>query len=352
MSARVQADRLTGFCGAVFRGAGVPGTVADMVAESLVYADLRGVESHGVVRTEIYLRRAAEGMIDPHAEVTLVRDDGCTALADGGNNFGAYVGAQALDRAMERARRHGVCALGVRHSNHFGTGAFYARRAVREGMALIVLSNASQTMPPTGGVRPFIGTNPIAFGFPTGRPKGDEVPFVLDMATSLVARGKIIVAAKRGEAIPLGWAVDRHGNPTTDAQAALEGAVLPLGGPKGSGLSMAIDILAGVLTGAGFGPTVNNMYENWAEPQNVGHFFIVLDIERFIPLASFTDRIGRYIDLMKAEPMAPGVPEILHAGEVEHRLEQRRRFEGIELPDKVAEELTALGRKYGVAWIG
>ncbi|HYH19619.1 MAG TPA: Ldh family oxidoreductase [Azospirillum sp.] len=346
MSARVQADRLTDFCTAVFRGAGVPDRVASVVAESLVYADLRGVESHGVVRTDIYLRRAAEKMIDPHAPVTLVRDEGCTALADGGNNFGAYVGAVALERAMERAKRHGVCALGVRHSNHFGTGAWYVQRAVREGLALIVLSNASQTMPPTGGVRPFIGTNPIAFGFPTGR----EVPFVLDMATSLVARGKIIVAAKRGESIPLGWAVDKDGNPTTDADAALEGAVLPLGGPKGSGLSMAIDILAGVLTGAGFGPSVNNMYENWAEPQNVGHFFIVLDIERFIPLASFTDRIGQYIELMKAEPKAPGVSEILHAGEVEHRLEQTRRREGIALPDKVAEELKALGDRCGVAW--
>jgi len=348
VSTLVQADRLGGYCAAVFGAAGVPEAVAKVVAESLVYADLRGVESHGVVRSDIYLRRVAEKMIDPHAEVTLVRDQGCTALADGGNNFGAWVGSVALGRAMERAKRHGVCALGVKHSNHFGTGAWYAQRAVEQGLALIVLSNASQTMPPTGGVRPFIGTNPIAFGFPTGR----EVPFILDMATSLVARGKIIVAAKRGEAIPLGWAVDKHGNPTTDADAALEGAVLPMGGPKGSGLSMAIDILAGILTGAGYGPSVNNMYENWAEPQNVGHFFIVLDIERFIPLASFTDRIGQYIELMKAEPRAPGVAEILHAGEVEHRLEAKRRREGIELPDKVAEELAALGHKYGVAWIG
>lgn len=348
MNVRVPHDRLTAFCAEVFGRAGVPEPVAAVVAESLVYADLRGVESHGVVRTDIYLRRVAEGMIAPHAEVVLERDGGCTALADGANNFGAYVGAVALDMAMERASRHGICALGVKHSNHFGTGAFYVRRAVERGLALIVLSNASQTMPVTGGVRPFIGTNPIAMGFPTGR----EVPFILDMATSLVARGKIIVAAKRGEPIPLGWAVDKEGKPTTDAEAALAGAVLPLGGPKGSGLSMAVDILSGVLTGAGFGPSINNMYENWAEPQNVGHFFIAIDIDRFIPLASFTERLGRYIDLMKAEPMAPGTPEILHAGEVEHRLEVRRRAEGIELPARVAEELMALGDGYGVAWIG
>ncbi|MBP2230962.1 LDH2 family malate/lactate/ureidoglycolate dehydrogenase [Azospirillum agricola] len=347
MSVRVPHDRLAAYCGRVFMRAGVPPTVAATVADSLVYADLRGVESHGVVRTGIYLKRAAEGMVDPQAPVTLVRDDGCTALADGGNNFGAHVGAVALDLAMERAKRHGVCALGVRQSNHFGTGAYYVQRAVERGLALIVLSNASQTMPPAGGVRPFIGTNPIAFGFPTGRP----VPFVLDMATSLVARGKIIVAAKRGESIPLGWAVDKDGNPTTDAEAALDGAVLPLGGAKGSGLSMAIDILAGVLTGAGYGPTVNNMYDNWAEPQNVGHFFIAIDIERFMPLPTFTERLGGFIDLMKAEPKAPGTLEILHAGEVEHRLEAARRRDGIELPDRVAEELIALGQQYDVAWI-
>ncbi|WP_043540297.1 Ldh family oxidoreductase [Salinarimonas rosea] len=345
---RVQPDQLTAFCATVLGRAGVPEVVARTVSESLVYADLRGVESHGVVRTEIYLRRVAEGMVDPHAETRLVQDNGCTALADGGNNFGAYVGAVALDLAMDRAQQHGICALGVRNSNHFGTGAFYVQRAVERGLALIVMSNASQTMPSTGGVRPFLGTNPIAFGFPTSR----QVPFVLDMATSVVARGKIIVAAKRGETIPPGWAVDRHGNPTTDAEAALEGALLPLGGPKGSGLSMAIDILSGVLTGAGFGPSVRNMYEDWAEPQNVGHFFMVLDIARFLPLAAFTERLGQYIDLMKAEPRASGVEEILYAGEREYRLEAHHRCDGIELPERLAADLQALGERYSVNWIG
>ena len=141
---------------------------------------------------------------------------------------------------------------------------------------MIVMSNASQTMPPTGGVRPFMGTNPIAFGFPTGT----DVPFILDMATSLVARGKIISAADKGESIPLGWAVDANGKPTTDAHAALVGAVLPVGGAKGSGLSMAIDIMCGVMTGAGFGPSVRNMYEDWQNPQNVGHAFLLIGYDR------------------------------------------------------------------------
>ena len=347
MSVRVAHDRLAEFCATVFERAGVPGPVAAIVAENLVYADLRGVGSHGVVRTDIYLNRVARGMVDPCAEVRLERDGQCTGLVDGGNNFGAFVGVKALDMAIDRARRHGVCALGVKRSNHFGTGAFYAQRAIAQGMALMVFSNASQTMPPTGGVRPFLGTNPVAIGFPTSR----DAPFILDMATSLVARGKIIVAAKSGDSIPTGWAVDRNGDSTNDAEAALEGAVLPLGGAKGFGLSMAIDILCGVLSGAGYGPFVNNMYENWSEPQNVGHFFIALDIERFLPLGLFTRRLENYIDILKKEPKSVAVSEILYAGEIEHRLETQRRGKGIELPDQVAGDLKALGDKYQVGWV-
>lgn len=339
------ASKLVDYSTKLLVAAGAPDAVARAVSESLVAADLRGVSSHGVVRLGVYLKRMAEGMIDPKAEPQLERDDGPVGLLDGRNNFGAYVGARGLDIAMARAKTHGAYILGVRHSNHFGTGAHYLQQAVSQGLAMIVMSNASQTMPPTGGVRPFMGTNPIAFGFPTGT----DVPFILDMATSLVARGKIIVAASKGEAIPLGWAVDKEGNPTTDAHAALDGAVLPLGGPKGSGLAMAIDILCGVLTGAGFGPSVNNMYDNWEEPQNVGHMFIVLDIARWMPLETFMARLDDYIRLLKLEPRAGGVDEIFYAGEIESRLEASRLRDGITLPAKVEDELNALGAAYGLS---
>ena len=342
----IDPDRLVQFCEQLFIAAGAPAETAGIVAQSLVYADLRGVDSHGVVRSEIYLERIARGMIDPNAHVQLKRDDGPVALMDGGNGFGAFVGVKALEACMERAKRFGVCALGVQHSNHFGTGAFYVERAVERDLALIVLSNASQTMPATGGVRPFLGTNPIALGFPTGR----EVPFILDMATSLVARGKIIMAVKKGLDIPHGWAVDANGAPTTDAQAALRGAVLPLGGPKGSGLSMAIDVLAGVLTGAGFGPSVRNMYEDWSRPQNVGHFFIAIDIARFLKPDQFRERIGRYIDQLKSEPRAEGVAEILYAGEAEYRVAKQRRAEGLTLPEQLKADLMRLGARHAVPW--
>ncbi len=336
--------KLQNYCSSLFISAGVSQEKADIVAESLIQADLRGVDSHGVVRTAIYLSRIEQNMINPNASVEIEIEDEATVLVNGNNNFGAVVGTTALEIAIEKAKKKGAAIVGVKGSNHFGTGAYYALKAIDKDMILLVISNASQTMPPTGGVRPFIGTNPLAIGVPSG----EELPFILDMATSVVARGKIIVAAQKGEDIPLGWAIDKDGNPTTDAFAALEGSVLPVGGPKGYGISMFIDILAGVLTGAGFGRYVNNMYENWEEPQNVGHFYLAIDINRFIPIETFKERMDLYIREIKAEPKAIGITEILIPGEIEHRLVLKRKKEGIVLPIKVVEELTELGKRYGL----
>jgi LDH2 family malate/lactate/ureidoglycolate dehydrogenase len=325
--------------------AGVPEQNAFIVAESLVQANLRGVDSHGVVRTPIYLTRIKRKMVDPNAEIAVATESESTALVDGGNNFGAVVGVRATQLALDKARQAGASFVGVKRSNHFGTGAYYALKAIEQNMILMIMSNASQTMPPTGGVRPFIGTNPLAVGVPAGK----AIPFLLDMATSVVARGKIIVAAQKGQKIPLGWAVDKYGNPTTDADAALEGAVLPVGGAKGYGISFMIDILCGVLTGAGFGKYVNNMYENWEEPQNVGHVFIAVDISHFMPLELFEARMEQYIREIKKEPKAPGVEEILIPGEIEHRRTLELKRSGILLPEKLALELEAIGREYGVS---
>jgi LDH2 family malate/lactate/ureidoglycolate dehydrogenase len=345
ISTRYNWKGLQQFCQQVFLHAGVPARSASLVAESLIQADLRGVDSHGVVRTPIYLKRCEKGMVDPLAKIEIVTESAGMALIDGRNNFGAVIGTAALELSIDKAREHGAAVVGVKGSNHFGTGAFYAMKAIEEDMALLVMSNASQTMPPTGGIRPFIGTNPLAVGVPSGK----ELPYILDMATSVVARGKIIVAAQKGEDIPIGWAIDKEGNPTMDAEEALEGSVLPLGGAKGYGISMFIDILCGVLTGAGFGKYVNNMYENWEEPQNVGHLFIAIDIKRFIPVELFKSRMDQYIREIKQEPKAPGVEEILIPGEIEHRRTLERQRYGIELPLKVAEELDAIGRTYGVS---
>lgn len=344
MSGAIPVEALTEFCRNVFIAAGTPERVAADVASSLVYADMRGVASHGVVRTAIYTQRLEKGLVAADAEPIIEREDGSVMLIDGASNYGTYVGRKAVGHAIALADRLGVGCVGVRHSTHFGMAAFYAREAIARGKIAIVLSNASQTMPPPGGIRPFIGTNPLCIAMPTPF----AAPFVLDMATSVVARGKIMVAAARGEAIPEGWATDAEGRPTTDAQAALGGLLLPLGGAKGFMISMAIDILCGVLTGAGFGPGVGNMYKNWTDEQDIGHFFLVIDVERFMPLGRFLERIGAYLTALKAEPRAPGVDELLYAGEIEHRLEQKALAEGIELPPAVLADLRELAGKYGI----
>ncbi len=337
--------RLQEFCSSIFVKAGVEKEQADIVAASLVQADLRGVDSHGVVRTAIYLKRVEQKMINPKAKIRIEKEDESTALIDGCNHFGAVVGDKALKLAMKKAKANGVGMVGVKNSNHFGTGAFYALRGLKEDLVTIVMSNASQTMPPTGGIKPFIGTNPLAVGIPCGECE----PFLLDMATSVVARGKIIVAAQKGEAIPHGWAIDKNGKSTTNAEEALKGSVLPLGGPKGYGISMFIDIFSGVLTGAGFGKYVNNMYENWKAPQNVGHFFITIDVNKFMDIKTFKHRMDLYIRDIKTEPKAEDVEEIFIPGEMESRRSEQRKKNGINLSQNVQRELTNIGMKYGVS---
>ncbi len=341
VTAKFHWKKLEHFCTNLFEKAGLPLEEARVVAESLVQADLRGVDSHGVVRADIYMQRLEAGMIHSNGDMD-VKVDGPITLLDGRNHVGAVVGNKALQLAIEATKKHGAGIVGVKGSNHFGTCAYYLLKAMKEDMIMLVMSNASQTMPPTGGIRPFIGTNPLSIGIPAGKYE----PFILDMATSVVARGKIISAAQKGIPIPDTWAIDKDGNPTTDAESALAGSVLPLGGPKGYAISMFIDILCGVLTGAGFGKYVNNMYENWVEPQNVGHFFIGIDISKFMPIEEFKDRIDQYFVEIKAEPTAPGVDEILIPGEIEFRCTQERMKHGIELPDKVEQELRRWGERY------
>lgn len=334
--------KLEKFCSDVFVKAGVSQEQSNIIADSLIQADLRGVESHGVVRTSIYLERIEKKMIDPQGEVKIELESDVTALVNGNNNFGSVIGSFALDVAMQKAKEKGIGIVGVKGSNHFGTGAYYAQKAIEKDLILLVMSNASQTMPPTGGIRPFIGTNPLAVGVPAG----EEKSFILDMATSVVARGKIIVAAQKDDRIPEGWAIDKNGNSTTNAEEALAGSVLPMGGAKGYAISMFIDILSGVLTGAGFGKYVNNMYENWDEPQNVGHCFLAIDINHFIPIDVFKERLDLYIRQIKAEPKGEGVNEIFIPGEIEYNRVKERKETGIELPLKVVKELQKIGERY------
>ncbi|MGG1661080.1 Ldh family oxidoreductase [Brevibacillus sp. NRS-1366] len=322
----------------VFTRTGISHAQAKVVAQSLVHADLRGIESHGLSRMPIYVKRIEAGLIERQEEPQLVMEEGATALIDGKNQLGAVVGLTALEQAMKLSRQTGIGFVGVRHSNHFGTCSFYAERAISEGLILLVLTNAPEAMAPSGGIRPFLGTNPIAVGIPAG----NEPSFLLDMATSVTARGKIVLAAKKGEAIPEDWAIDKNGNPTTKPEQALSGSLLPIGGAKGYGLAMFIDLLCGLLTGAAFGPGVKSLYDNWEHPQNVGHIFLVIDIQHFLPLPVFQKNMDEYIRQVKSGPKKEGTSEILIPGEIESRKRSERLAAGIPFSANVVEELTQL----------
>jgi LDH2 family malate/lactate/ureidoglycolate dehydrogenase len=342
-----QADLLRTFCEEVFRSCGMVQEDAAILADSLVQANLRGVDSHGVTRVGIYVKRLKRGLVNPRPNVEVVRESAATLLVDGDDGMGQVVGVRALDLGLDKAKESGGVSVGVKHSNHYGAGAYYVQRAVARDTIAFAYSNAPPTMAPWGGVDPYVGTNPYAYGVPAG----EHRPIILDMATSIVARGKIILAAERDEQIPEGWAVDKHGNPTTDAQKALEGSVLPFGGPKGYAISLMIDIMAGALTGAGFGPRVNSLYDNFDEPQNVGAFFQLIDIGHFVEPATFKARIDRMIEEIKSSRKAAGAEEIFLPGEIEYRKEQQRRASGIPVGAETVAELGEVGRSCGVDMI-
>ncbi len=328
----------------VFKHAGVSAAKAKIVAESLVHADLRGIESHGLSRMPIYVKRIEAGLIERVEEPQLVMQEGAAALIDGKNQLGAVVGLMALEQAVKLARQTGIGFVGVRHSNHFGTCSYYAERAISQGLILLVLTNAPEAMAPSGGILPFLGTNPIAVGIPAGQ----EPAFLLDMATSVTARGKIVMAAKKGEAIPADWAIDQNGIPTTKPEQALLGSLLPIGGAKGYGLAMFIDLLCGLLTGAAFGPGVKSLYDNWEHPQNIGHIFLVIDIQKFLPLPLFQQNMDEYIRQVKKGPKKEGTSEILIPGEIESRKRRERLQNGIPFSLNVEEELSQLCAAYGL----
>jgi LDH2 family malate/lactate/ureidoglycolate dehydrogenase len=338
------AGSLQAFCEEVFLSCGMAQEDAAIVADSLVQANLRGVESHGVARVGIYVKRLKMGLVNPRPNVEVVRESAGTLLVDGDNGMGQVVGVRAIDLGLDKARESGGVSVGVRRSNHYGAGAYYALRAVAQDMVAFAYSNAPPTMAPWGGVDPYIGTNPYTYGVPAG----EQRPIILDMATSIVARGKIILAAGRGDPIPDGWAIDKQGNPTTDAEEALEGSVLPFGGPKGYALSLMIDIMAGALTGAGFGPRVNSLYDNFDESQNVGTFFQLIDIGHFAEPETFKARIDRMIEEIKSSSKAAGTQEIFLPGEIEFEKEQQRLASGVPIEAATVAELREVGRACGV----
>jgi LDH2 family malate/lactate/ureidoglycolate dehydrogenase len=332
----VSADRLRSFVAGLFAAAGLTEDGAVTVADCLVRANLRGNDTHGVFRAETYLKRLRDKLnnLDPTIAVRKVAD--AAAHVDGDNGMGAVVGRRAMAEAIALAQTHGTGLVSVSNSNHYGMAAFYVLQALEAGLIGIAFTNASPAFPPWGGRKPFFGTSPMAFAVPSG----EQPAFVLDMAMSVLARGNVYIAAQAGQEIPPGLALDSEGRPTTDPQALIDGgSMLPFGGVKGAALSMLMDILAGVFSGAAFGGEVGNPHQTFDRPQNVGHLFLCMRTDLFMPADVFRARMDELILRMKAQPRAAGVDEILVPGEREARREQERLRVGIPLPPDVLASL-------------
>lgn len=277
-------EPLLDFATKAFIAVGCPPDEARISADTLVEADLRGVHSHGVMRLPIYVKRIQTGVVAARADCKVVAETAATANVDGGNGMGQVVAVRAMELAIAKARTAGAGIVGVRGSNHYGAAAYFAMMALPHDMIGFSMTvGAANIMAPTGGIEPLLGNNPFAIAVPAG----EELPPVLDMANSVVARGKIVLAMKKGEKIPEGWAADKDGVPTTDARAAYEGLVLPVGGYKGYGLAFMVAALAGVLTGAAVGRQVANFYEDFVKVQNVGHLNAAIRVDAFMPVDQF-----------------------------------------------------------------
>jgi LDH2 family malate/lactate/ureidoglycolate dehydrogenase len=342
---KVPAAKLSAFCRACFEKLGLAPRGARITAENLIFANLRGVDSHGVIRMKIYADRLRAGGFKPKARPQVVAEQESSALIDARHGVGQIAATAAMRLAITKAKKTGVAVVSVKNSNHFGASAYYALQAVEHGMIGFAATNAGPTMAPTGGREGRLGNNAMAIAVPAGR----LPPIVLDMATGAVAWGKIFVAQQEKRKIPVTWALDRHGLPTDDPNAAAhQGLIQPFGGYKGYGLSLLLDILTGVLSGGGFSTHVRTLYKQLETPSQVAHTCAALRISAFMDLGEFHRRMEEMIQLMHSCPGAPGVERIFVPGEIEHETEQRRRAEGIPLNGELRNELHALGEELGV----
>ncbi len=323
---------------------GVSGEDAKVFADALVDADVHGISTHGVSRLNIYLERIAKGLIEPRAELSVDRTRGGVLALDAGNGLGQVQAIKALDLLIPLARTNGVAAATLRNSQHFGALSYYCNYAAEHGMILLAMTNCEPAMSPAGGYEPFFGTNPIATSFPMK----SGPPIKVDLATSIVARGNIVAAHKKNEPIPEGWALSRTGEPTTDAAEALLGTVQTMAGHKGYALALMVEVFSGVLSGAAIGSEVGSMYKDLDRKQDVGHFFLLMDIEAFMDRSSFDDRMHWMVDNLKANKLRKGVEEILIPGERSARAAASNEHNGVLLGPETVMELEKWCKHFGI----
>lgn len=345
INSRWAAGELRAWGTAAFRKVGLPPEDASLVAKCLVQADLRAQPGHGLQRLPLYCKRIRAGIVNPTPNVCVTQTSPSSVLVDGDDGMGFVVATAATDKAIELARTQGLGLAGVRRSTHFGCSAHYVLQALNADMVALVFTNSSPALPPHGGAKALLGASPFA----AGAPSGFEHPLVLDMSTTVVARGKLRLAAQRGELIPPGVGLNPDGQPTRDGMEVFHGVTLPFGGAKGAALSMLMEVLAGVFTGSNFAGKVRSLYNDFEAPQNVGHFILCMRPDIFLgSVEDFKGRMDTLARVVKAQPRAEGVDEILMPGEPESRAEAANVKKGVPMQDDVVQSLRAEAESMGL----
>lgn len=344
-SSTVSVEALKDFVARALASQGVPEENSAKVAGHMVEADVFGYDTHGVFRLRQYLARLRDGGCNPKAQVSVVQETAATALINGDNGLGHLAMGAACDLAMVKAREAGIGWVGVRGGNHAGPLALYVRPQAEVGMiGMAAAVGSANHVPPFGGTDLLLGTNPIAISAPSGSPD----PFVLDMASTVAAMGKIKVLAQRGEAMPEGWMVGRDGAPLTDPARRSEGFLLPIGGPKGFGLSVAIGLLAGVLNGAAFGADVVDFTSNTTSETNTGQFVMALNVEAFGMGDRFAETTAQVFGEMRASHPLPGHHSVRMPGEGKGATADKHLKTGLTLNPALRRDLEALADDYGI----
>ncbi len=357
-SVYVPVEQVRAFTHAMLEKMGVPGEDASITTEILLTADLWAIRSHGIGHLKMYHDRIRKGHQRAVTKIELVRDCPTTAVADGGNGMGQVVGFRMMELAIAKARQYGLGAVAVRNSSHYGIAGYYAKMAVDQGMLGMAFTNARPAVTPTYGAYPLLGTNPIAFGAPTDEP----FPFLFDAATAVAARGKIEVAERADRPIPPGWVIQADGSLPTDSAQILkdmvskDAALLPLGGVgelmgghKGYGLGTMVEILSSALqSGAYLSGLTDFDAQGKPQPLRIGHFFLALKVDNFIPLDEFRRNTGNLLRELRAARKVPGAERIYTAGEKEYDLAGQAREKGLEISEGLQRDLSALKRELGL----
>jgi LDH2 family malate/lactate/ureidoglycolate dehydrogenase len=340
---KVSAKHLSDVTVALLRSMGIDDHESKLVADNLVMAEKRGIATHGVNFLPLLADRIEHEQVIIPTAVRVISDADAVTHLDGGNGLGQTAAKQGMRSAIDKARRFGVGLSLIRNTNHIGLLAYYTLMAANEGLVGVCMCNGAASMAPWGGAEPFFGTNP----FSVAAPGGDGDPVVLDMSTSIVARGKIRRALRLKERIPLGWALDAAGSPTDDPQAAMGGTLLPIGGPKGYGMALFIDLVSGLLSGSKYSRDVKTFHKPEG-PTGVGVTTLAIDITRFMPLDAFRSLVGEYGRAIRGSAKARDTARIYLPGEIEAERERGSAQRGIEVDEPVCQSLDTLLEKAGL----